>query len=129
MNRFRTFMMGRYGADQLTMAILITAVILNIVFSYVAVPLLWILPLLLLAFGVFRMFSKNIYKRQAENQKFLRVWYPVSGWFKKIFKRAADKNYKYFRCQSCGQEMRVPKGKGKIMVTCPKCGNRFMKKS
>lgn len=130
MNRFRAFMMGRYGADQLTMGILVVSVILNIGLRFVPVPYLSFLPLLLLIWGIYRMMSKNIVRRQMENQKFLNgFWYPISGFFRKIRRRKADKQSRYFRCPFCKQEIRVPRGKGKIKISCPKCGNKFIKKT
>ena len=119
-------MIGRYGPDQLSMAILILSLILEFVPYYPA----RIVSLLLLALMMFRMLSKNIYKRQNENAKFLSVWNPVKNFFVRLFKGHPDKaTHIHFRCPKCHQEMRVPRGVGKIVATCPKCGHKITKKT
>ena len=116
--------MGRYGGDQLNICLLIISLILEFI------PF-WptrILALLILVVIFFRMFSKNIYRRRNENDKFLKIWYPVKNFFRRTFGRRPDaKTHKHFRCPKCHQEVRVPRGKGKIKVTCPKCGEQFIK--
>lgn len=81
-------------------------------------------------YALYRTFSRNISARQAENYKFLSWWNRVKGWFSRTKDRAVQsKDYKFYACPNCGQEVRVPRGKGKIRITCPKCGNKFEKKT
>ena len=128
---FRRFMRGRYGSDELNMALLVGAVLLSIVnallglflrenFVYASVvsPVLYTLMLLLLVFNIFRCFSRNIYKRRQENRHFVN-----------FLTRLRDREHRYFRCPSCKQRVRVPRGKGKLNIRCPKCGCKFIRKS
>jgi hypothetical protein len=79
----------------------------------------------------FRTFSRNIYRRQMENQKFMMAWNPVKNYFKFWKMRFQERNgvKKLFRCPKCRQTIRVPKGKGKIAITCPKCRFEFIKRT
>ena len=116
------FMMGRYGSDKLNMWILGAGCIISIIsifIPFIQVRMaLALCTYILLGWSIFRMMSRNTYKRYQENRRFLQ-WQD----------RVKDKNHKYFRCPKCRQQVRVPKGKGKIMVTCPKCKEKFQKKS
>ena len=123
-------MVGRYGPDHLFIALFAVSVVLGIVSK------IWILsPLILVSYGVliyamFRFLSRNITKRRAENDRFLRFWGPFKNKCKKKGAQFKDrKNYKFFSCPACKNTLRVPKGKGKIQITCPKCGERFIKKT
>ena len=122
-------MQGRYGFDQLNMALVIVAFILSIVQMYVPAGVgmaFTIVSLILLGYALFRSFSKNIYGRNKENRGFMKIWNPI----KNIFKPRPDaKTHKHYSCPKCGQKMRVPKGKGKIMITCSNCGHKFAKKT
>ena len=128
--RFRNFMVGRYGPDQLNVALFIAALILEILGSLFRFFLFSLIAYALLIFAVYRMFSRNIVKRRAENDVFLRYWGPfrhkASGFKERM---ASRKDYKFFRCPNCKNMLRVPRGKGRIQVTCPKCGERFEKRS
>ena len=127
----RRFMYGRYGSDQLNMAILIAAVLVSLtnsiltvflresgVYSSIVAPLLSVTVYGLLIYSFFRMFSRNIYKRQRENRRFTQLWM-----------RLKDRNNRYFRCPNCKQTVRVPRGRGKICIRCPKCGEKFTRKT
>ena len=128
-NWLRNFMIGRYGPDQLYMACLIAAVVLGLL-SRLLGGWLSLLSTLLLVYAMFRMLSRNIYKRRRENDKFLKYWWPVRMWFiRKIQRLKSSKTYAFFKCPACKNTLRVPKGKGKIQITCPKCGERFIKKT
>ena len=76
-----------------------------------------------------RMLSKNLAKRRAENAKFLAWWYPVKNRISGMKARRADKDHEYFNCRACKTICRVPVGKGKIVITCPKCGAQINAKS
>ena len=124
-------MAGRYGSDQFNFALLVLCIIISIVARFT--PIAFYLSLagyVPLVFAIYRMFSKNIYKRQQENAKFMSVIYAFLGFFKKSKEKIkCAKYYKYFKCPNCRQELRVPKGKGKIIATCPKCSTKFEAKS
>jgi len=115
-------MIGRYGPDHLSIALIILAFILSLLNA-----ILWHTPLLYLSYFVFilalfRVLSRNITRRRAENDKFIRYWWPIKTKIKKIIQKIKDKRkYKYYTCPTCKSKMRVPKGKGKIRITCPVC--------
>ena len=119
---FRNFMSGRYGTDRLNMAILIAglvASILSSLFRGKAVCLIfWLLSYALMIWAVFRMLSRNTYKRYQENRKFLQ-----------LIDRFKDRDNRYFDCPKCRQTVRVPRGKGKISITCPRCREKFVRKT
>jgi uncharacterized membrane protein YoaK (UPF0700 family) len=130
MNWFRRFMAGRYGADQLSLALLITAVIMSIAVRFIGIPYLGLIVYIPLGFCIFRMLSKNIRRRSMENYKFMMLMGRVKAWFRKIKRRTTEsKTHRFFRCPECKAELRLPKGKGKIMITCPKCRHEFMRKT
>lgn len=128
--RFSRFMIGRYGADKLsrfmigfTFALIVAGIFIR---SY------WvdIAALFLMVLSYFRMFSRNIGKRFEENQKFERISFRVTEFFKKWrFKFQQMRQYHIYKCPSCGQKIRIPRGKGKVSVHCPKCSTDFIKKS
>jgi uncharacterized paraquat-inducible protein A len=123
-------MAGRYGPDHLNAAIIIAALVVGIVSRFVFPTVLIYLSYLLLALAVFRMLSRNIRKRRAENDRFLRYWWPVRQKVKVFFSNLKSrKTHKFYRCPSCSNLLRVPRGKGKVQITCPKCGERFVKKT
>lgn len=129
-NSIRAFMAGRYGSDQLNVALLIVGVALAFVFSFFSSPYLVLISYIPLALAIFRMFSKNISKRRLENAKFMKYWNPVKLFFTAIPQRVRDsKTHRFYKCPKCSVKVRVPKGKGKINITCPKCGERFVKKT
>ena len=115
-------MAGRYGTDKLNMAILGVAVVisllsgffraagLNLLFTAVAYGLM--------VWAIWRTLSRNTYKRYQENRKFLQ-----------FFDRLKDREHRYFDCPKCRQIVRVPRGKGKIAITCPRCREKFVKKT
>ena len=120
--RARRFMLGRYGTDKLNMAILVVGLIASLLSVFVRMPLLN-LVLVLLSYGlmgwaVFRMLSRNTYKRYRENRKYLM-----------LMERFKDRDHRYFDCPRCRQQVRVPRGKGKISITCPKCREKFIRKT
>ena len=119
---FRRFMAGRYGSDKLNLVILITGVIASLLSSMIPlVPVKAILVLgsyVLLFWAMFRMLSRNTYRRYEENRKFFL-----------FFQKLRDYHHKYFYCPRCHQQVRVPRGKGTIVITCPKCREKFTRKT
>ncbi len=129
MQKLQRFLYGRYGTDPLNLALLILGVVCSLLGSLFFRPL-YLLTDLLLVFVLFRSFSKNIPARQRENQAFLKVWLPVKNWFRfQAQKFSQRKDYKYFRCPSCKQQLRAPRGRGNIQVTCQKCHHVFLTKT
>ncbi len=127
---FSRFMYGRNGLDSLGQAILIAAVVLSILSNFPYLFILSPISTALLVWEIFRFCSKNVYKRGAENQKYLAIKPKIVGFFatqKKIFKER--KTHKYIKCKTCRQGIRLPRGRGKIEVTCPKCHMKFITKT
>jgi len=126
MDRFKKFMIGRYGTDQLSLSLLGLGLFLCLVTMPFRFILIRLIPLIPIVLCYFRVFSKNIYKRQQENFKFIRFYTPIIKRFQVLKKRFNErKTHRYFKCPSCKQTLRVPKGKGNISITCPKCKNIF----
>ena len=121
-NFLHKFMIGRYGPDHLGIAMIIVAFILSVLNAF-----LWHTPLLYFSYLVFilviyRMLSRNIPRRRAENDRFISIWWPIRMRVKKIIQYIKDKRkYVYYKCPTCKTKLRVPKGKGKIRITCPRC--------
>jgi ribosomal protein S27E len=129
-NWLRNFMIGRYGPDQLYLAMITSAVVLCLISALTRLQVLNLLALLLMALAVARMLSRRIEQRRRENDRFLTVWTPLKYKVKKWFRKQKDrKAYRFFRCPECKNTLRVPKHKGKIQITCPRCGERFVKKT
>ena len=127
-------MVGRYGTDQLFNFMTAVSMILLIVSLFfrasVAGTVLWIAALVLLILGYCRCFSRKTGKRFRENQKYLKVRSKVTGRFRALFDRIKQsKTHRFYKCPNCKQTVRVPKGKGKIRIRCPKCGESFIRKS
>lgn len=132
MNWLKDFMVGRYGGDQLSMVLLVTSVLIIVIARLAGLPLLVIIGYIPLGVCVFRMLSRDISKRRMENYKFAMLISPVYSWFKKIQNRIQGLNayrYLYFKCPKCKTNLRLPKNKGKIVITCPKCRVKFARKT
>ena len=118
----RRFMEGRYGNDKLNMAILIAGVVTSLLSSFLPGALLktalWALSYGLMIWAIFRCLSRNTYKRYQENRKYLQ-----------LLDRVKDREHRYYDCPKCRQRVRVPRGKGKISITCPRCKEKFVKKT
>ena len=101
-----------------------------IISFFVRIPGLGIVVLLLLGYVYFRMLSRNVTARYAENQKFLELKGKVLGFFKGKSSRAEKQgDHMIFRCPKCSQKIRIPSGKGMVEITCPKCRTRFRKRT
>ena len=128
--KFYRFMAGRYGGDQLSRFLSAAALVLIVLNLFLRSNVLWVLSLVLLVLVYVRMFSKNFEKRRRENARYLQINSKLTGGFKNWNdRRKQSKDYVFFRCPSCHAMLRVPRGKGKIRVTCRKCGNAFEKKT
>lgn len=128
MNWFRNFMIGRYGSDKLNIALLVSSIILSLISRFTGLGIIMYLSYIPLFLCIFRMFSRNINKRVQENNKFLLYYKPIERWVINKFNMMKGlKTYKYFKCPSCKQTVRVPRGKGRVNVICPKCSTKFIK--
>ena len=118
----RRFMEGRYGNDKLNNAILGVAMVFVILALFITNPLINLIThgvaYVLMFWAIFRTFSRNTYKRYQENRKYLQ-----------FFERMKDRDHRYYDCPKCRQMVRVPRGKGKIAITCPRCREKFVRKS
>ena len=138
--KLRKFMEGRYGADELNRfltvcgwVLLLTGFVLSgiqknaaMIVGSALVGLSWAL----LIWSIFRTLSKNTQKRAAENYRYFVYKNKAVDWWKQRKRRWQDRKvHRYFKCPQCGATVRVPRGKGKIRITCPKCKNQFIKKS
>lgn len=135
--KFMRFMMGRYGMDQLSNTLLWGGMIIIIVNMFINSLLLSIIGTAAMIYGYVRIFSRDYAKRSAQNQWFLNktayIRYKFTE-FKNKFKSgsstsSSSSTHTVFMCKKCHQKIRVPRGKGKIEITCPKCHYRFIKRS
>jgi len=123
-------MAGRNGIDVLSIVLLVAGFIINSFCGRLLPSYFVVIPAALLAWAVFRIFSRNVTKRREENYKFLNLWNGIKTRFVNWReRRSMSKTYKFFTCPSCKNKLRVPRGKGKIQITCPRCGQRFGGKS
>ena len=134
-NAIARFMYGRNGMDQLNLVLMWVVLILDVVtmlvqrnHAAVSMVLYW-LSMAGWVYVLFRMFSKNLSKRRGENQKFVNWVWRMKSSRAGAKERHADKDHKYFTCKNCKTICRVPVGKGKIIITCPKCGAQIHAKA
>lgn len=126
----QNFMAGRNGFDSLSVFLLLLAVILNLVARFTGLLIISIFTLVLIALAIWRIFSKNLAKRRAENCRFRNITGDMKDYFSNYrYRRQQKKQYKFFTCPECKSRLRVPRGKGNISVTCPRCGLKFNGKS
>ena len=142
MFRFMNFMRGRRGFDQLGLFLMILSFAVEILGRILGSRIVYNVGILIFIYAIFRMMSRNWLKRDEENQKYLNISNRVKNW---RYFRAQKKNgiyeysqsernrngnfggtvYAYYHCPTCGQQVRIPAGKGKVMVTCPRCAEKF----
>ena len=135
-DKFNKFMQGRYGVDELSrftmgvaLAVFIVTMFVNIVNRSVG-SVLDFLGIAAIVYAYFRIFSRNIQQRYAENQKYLQMTSKLRLRFNKeknLMKQR--KTHHIYACPGCGQKIRIPRGKGKIEIECPKCHTKFVKRS
>ena len=128
--RFSKFMQGRYGVDSLSRFLSVVLLAVIILRMFIRIPLSGTITLVILVILYWRMFSRNIPKRYEENQKFLQIRDKLLGRFSDFGSNMSQmKDYHIYKCPRCNQKIRIPRGKGHIMVRCPRCGYEFHKKS
>jgi ribosomal protein S27E len=115
----RRFMAGRNGVDTLAWTLCIVGIVLNLIGSFSGLAIFTLLAYIPLVLAIYRVFSRDVSRRYEENQKFQQFFARIRG----------RKSYCYFKCPGCKTRVRVPKGKGKIKITCPSCRETFVKKT
>ena len=125
-DRMARFFGGRNGGDALGRFCLFAALAIDIVNLFIGSMILYLVALLLLCYSLFRIFSRNIYRRQVENQRFCRFWRRFGGVFILQKNKIRDrKTHVYHRCPHCKKVLRLPRVSGEHTVRCPSCRNRF----
>ena len=128
-NAIQRFMYGRYGNDPLNLFLMGLYLLLYLTYLFTRFDLCYIAGFALLAWSLFRLLSRSIERRQQENARFLRAAGPILSWLRLRRAIRRDKEHVYFKCPSCGQHLRVPRGRGNITVTCRSCGASVQEKS
>lgn len=124
----RNFFNGRYGMDNLNHALFFLYFLLLVIFSFSHNSFIYTLSLIALVIILYRSLSRDTYRRSLENQKFNNLFAPVLKNINNIKTRFTQrKTHCFYNCPGCHQTIRVPKGKGRIQIRCPKCGQTFIK--
>lgn len=126
----RRFMTGRRGADELSMALLILGLVLSLLSSVTRIGLFYLMGLAAYVLSMYRMLSRNVQKRYAENAKFVGLWGKWTGEAKQFVNRVKNtRKYRYFKCPECGSRLRLPRKVGEVTVTCGNCHHAFKQKA
>ncbi len=129
-NKIINFLRTRYGIDQFSGFLTWGGIAFMLVGGLTKIGVIYYIGMVLFIWGYFRILSKNHAKRAAENAWFLNKTAGIRAGFKRLKKnKQAGKDHKVYSCKNCHQMIRVPKGRGKIEIRCPKCGNKFIKKT
>lgn len=127
--KLQQLMYGRNGPDTLGTAAIWISLAVWVVYLFTRLFPLYLVCVALIGYALFRMFSRHVEKRRAENAAFLNAFRPLRRKCSAVTCRLRDREHRYFRCPNCGQQLRVPRGKGRIQVTCRSCGITFEEKS
>ncbi len=126
--KLQRFMMGRYGVDALNRFLFALVLILWVLDIFIDTRILYSWAILLVVYAYFRMFSRNVQKRYQENVKYLQIKSKVLSKLKfKSSHNTQHKTHHIYKCPTCRQKIRIPRGKGRICITCPKCKTEFTK--
>ena len=129
-DKFRRFMVGRYGMDELNRFLTTLTLVFVVLHLFVRSGIFFWLELAMIVLVYIRMFSRNTGKRFHENQRFLHYQFYVREYMSKLrYRLKENRRYKIFKCPNCGQKIRIPRGHGKIQIHCRSCGHDFMGKS
>lgn len=128
--KLQRFMQGRYGVDEISSILLGLSLILSILSNFDKLRFLYFIALIPIILSFVRSLSRNITARIAEREKYLTLVEPIKPFIKLQQNKFRDrKTHRYFRCKNCKATLRVPKDKGKISITCPKCNEKITKKT
>ncbi len=128
-SRIQQFMYGRYGQDELSMALMGAGVVFMFLSMFPHMRAAYYISLILILAALYRSFSKNITKRLKERDKYMKAVAGPKKFFRIQIRRFKErKTYDYYKCSKCGTYNRIPKGHGRIVITCPKCHNQFERK-
>lgn len=128
--RLNDWMRGRNGADELGNTVVAISIIVLFINVFAKTRVLAVGALVMAIYGCWRMSSKNVAARRKENREFLKAFAPALRWIKNPKASVQEqREYKHLTCPHCGQQMRVPRGKGKMRVTCPTCKKKFEARS
>ncbi len=128
--RLRKIMYGRYGTDKLSQFLMVVALLVMLLSVITGADVCYWIAVAIIGYVYYRVFSRNHEKRFRENQWYLKQTYRFRNFFgRKKLKWIQQRTHHIYRCPNCRQKIRIPKGKGKIVVTCPKCRTEFTKRS
>ena len=128
--KFRQFMVGRYGTDGLNQSLSIASIVLLLISLITRISVFTWLGVALLVLCYYRSLSRNISKRTEENYRYYTLKDRLDGKVRGLKDQWANRKlYPYYRCPKCRQKLRVPRGRGRIQISCPRCGTQFIKKS
>ena len=128
--KLRQFMIGRYGTDGLNQFLSIASIVMLLISLITRVSLFTYVGMVLLILCYYRSLSRNISKRTEENYKFYTLKDRIRSKFSSLRDQWNNRKlYHYYRCPQCRQKLRVPRGRGRIQISCPRCGTQFIKKS
>ena len=129
MEKIRQLMAGRYGNDFLNAALFIFGAVISVVCSLFRIPFGSLISFIPYGIALYRMLSKDYTKRSAENARFLELSKPWRDFLMKKFRQLQDKDHRSYSCPKCHNTLRVPKGRGKIKISCPHCNKEFIKRT
>lgn len=127
--KFIRFMQGRNGLDNFSRFLLYFGIVLMLVTMFIRIPIIYYLALAIVVYGYFRVFSRNYARRAAENRWYLGIKQRIANFFKGGKNNSYTQQYKIFKCPGCKQKLRVPRGKGRIQISCSRCKREFIKRS
>lgn len=130
MEWLRNFMYGRNGPDGLSFALMVAGLAFSIASRFALRLPFYLISIILYGLAVFRILSRNLPARQKENATFMNFTWEVKNRWRKMLAYFEERKYfRHYKCSVCSQKIRVPRGRGKIEIRCPKCGNTFIKKA
>ncbi len=130
LNRFFQGRYGAYGIDRLTKCLTAVALVLLILSFFTPLEFFYYIAFIIVFYGYFRLVSKNVPVRYKENEVFVRYTDKIVGIFRKPKSNILNyRTFHIYKCPGCGQKIRIPRGKGKIAIRCPKCGIEFIKRA
>ena len=129
-SKLNRFMYGRYGLDSLSKMLVVCALVIDLISALANSIVISVIALVPFIVAVLRILSKNKAKRVKENYRYLSYTQQIRKNARKLKQRIMElRTHKYYKCPSCKTKLRVPRGKGKVKITCPKCRESFVAKS